>query len=288
MASEDTGDLGGLAVSEDVRRWLQRTADEHGVDVEHFVRELLAAHHALDSDGTNLDAVEESIDRGELDSVREEFTELLEDVRSRVIQVKRETDAKAPADHDHESIESDLEALQSAIDDLDGDLEAHQERVESLGSAIDDGFENFEEVLEYLLETTDDLAERTDRLARATIGTRERVQEFAGTIEERAAADRLKRDAALEGIGSADCAECGQSVRAALLTAPECPFCAAEFVDLEPKRGLFGSATFQTGARPALTGADEDPVADELRSDVERDRPDPADVDWDAAGDDGP
>jgi len=288
MASEDTGDVAGLTVSDDVRRWLQQAADEHGVDVERFVSELLAAHHAYAGDDESLDAMNDVVDRDELDAVRDDFQELLEDVRSRVIQVKRETDSKAPAEHGHEAIESDVDELQAALDELAEDLEDQQAALESLETTVDDGFENFEAVLEYLLETTDDLADRTDRLARATIGSRERLQELAGTIEERTAADRLKRDAALEGIGSADCADCGQSVRAALLTAPECPFCAAGFVDLEPKQGLFGSATFQTGSRPALAGTADDPVTDELRSDVESERPDPADVDWDSAGDDEP
>ncbi|GAB3681668.1 hypothetical protein GCM10028857_06230 [Salinarchaeum chitinilyticum] len=294
MASEDTGEAAGIAVSEDVRRWLQRRADEHGVDVGQFVRLLLAAHRDLDDDdgaleGLSTDAiadVDDPVDRSELDEVESEFRSLLEDVRSRVIQVKREADGKAPAEHGHEALESDLEELGAELTALDEQLSTHGDRLESVEANLDDGFENFEEVLEYLIEVTDDLADRTDRLAQATIGTREQLQELAGSIEEREAADRLKRDAALEGIEAADCEDCGRSVRAGLLTSPDCPYCAASFVDVEPKQGFFGSATFVTGQSPALTGSNDDPVAEALQADVERDRPHPADVDWDTAGDD--
>jgi predicted Zn-ribbon and HTH transcriptional regulator len=290
MASEDTGERMPVSVSEDVQRWLQRRADEHGVDVERFVGELLAAHRAaddVDDPGDEWFApTTDAVDQDDLDAVRDDFRDLLDDVRSRVIQVKRETDEKAQKDHDHEAIRADLEGLEDELADLHDALDRHDDRMRSLERDLEEGFENFEEVLEYLVETTDDLAQRTDRLAHATIGARERLQRLAGSIEQRDAADRLKRDAALEGVASADCEDCGRTVRAGLLTAPECPFCASNFVDVEPKQGLLGSATFVTGDRPALVGTEEDPVAEALRSDVERERPDPADVDWDVAGDD--
>lgn len=298
MASEDTGDAAGVAVSEDVRRWLQRRADEHGVDVEKFVQTLLAAHRDLDDSDVDLDrdldglsedgvaAADEAVDQADLDDLESEFRSLIEDVRSRVIQVKREADGKAPADHTHEVFESDLGELEAKLAALDEQLATHRDHLETVEESLGDGFENFESVLEYLLETTDDLADRTDRLARATIGTREQLQELSGSIEAREAADRIKRDAALEGIATADCGDCGQTVRAGLLTSPDCPYCAASFVDVEPKQGFLGSATFVTGQSPALTGSNDDPVAEALQADVERDRPDPADVDWDTAGDD--
>lgn len=294
MASEDTGDAVGISVSEDVRRWLQRRADEHGVDVAQFVQTLLAAHRDLDDGDVDLDsppgdsvvAADEAVDQAELDDLESEFRSLIKDVRSRVIQVKREADGKAPADHTHESLQSDLEEFEAELAALDDRLATHRDRLETVEGSLDDGFDNFEAVLEYLLGTTDDLADRTDRLARATIGTRERLHELSGSIEAREAADRLKRDAALEGIATADCGDCGQTVRAGLLTSPDCPYCAASFVDVEPKQGFLGSATFVTGQSPALTGSNDDPVVEALQADVERDRPDPADVDWDTAGDD--
>jgi len=294
MASEDTGNATELSVSEDVRRWLQRRADEHSVDANRFLQELLAAHQTLDDPETDLettitsadDSDSDRVDQDDLDDLEAEFRSLIEDVRSRVIQVKREADGKAPAEHDHETIVSTLDDLEAEIAALDEQLSAHQDHLETVEGSLEDGFDNFEDVLEYLLDTTDDLSSRTDRLARATIASREQLREIAGSIEEREAADRLKRDAALEGISSADCGDCDRSVRAALLTAPECPYCAATFVDVEPKQGFLGSPTFLTGSHPALTGSVDDSLADELQADVDRERPDPADVDWDTAGDD--
>lgn len=290
MSSEEAEEQLSVSVPEELRSWVEQAADERGASADEFLRELLAAHRALETgDGAaaaESEFVAEDALDAELSDLRDEFWELVEDVRSRVIQVKQEADAKAPVEHEHEEIAAELDELDDAIDDLSADLETHREDLATLRETVDDGFENFESVLEYLLETTDGLVDRTDRLARATITTREHVEELGATVGRRHAADRLTRDAVLEGVGKADCEACGQQVRTAHLTAPECPYCSATFVDVEGKDGLFSSATWKTGDRPALAGVDAEPMAEELDDDLGTDRPDTSDVDWDTAGDD--
>ncbi|WP_458189285.1 hypothetical protein [Haladaptatus sp. NG-WS-4] len=88
-------------------------------------------------------------------------------MRERIVQVKLETDEKALADHDHPDLRAklaELEALKQAVTELDrlGELvTANRERMDS-------GFENFESVLDYLTETTDELDDRLDVTGRQT------------------------------------------------------------------------------------------------------------------------
>lgn len=301
MASEETGEPVAVDVPDDLRTWLQTVADDRGLTVEAYVRELLAAQRVVETGDVEAvdDVVVDPVTRDEfeerLDAVETGHRDLLEDVRDRVVQVKRETDGKAPVDHDHEDLRGDLAGLDDGladlvdeVDDLQSTLDDHSEALHQVRTNVDDGFDNFEAILEYLVEATDDLSERVDRLARATLEGRERVRDLAGAARERERADGLKRDAALEGITSADCGECGHGVRIALLTAPECPYCGAGFADIEPKQGFLGSPTLTTGVGPALVGGDdavtEDAVTEDIQSDLEADRPDPSDVDWDTAG----
>src|SRR6056297_1470057 len=85
------------------------------------------------------DAVESRVE-GRLDDVEDEFTEKITDVRERVVQLKRELDGKAPADHEaFETVEEldegvaelnrELVGVREAFED---DLSAQTERVTDL------------------------------------------------------------------------------------------------------------------------------------------------------------
>ncbi|MFW5965560.1 MAG: hypothetical protein ACOCP3_02285, partial [Halodesulfurarchaeum sp.] len=54
-----------------------------------------------------------------VNALEAELDEKIQDVRERVIQVKREADGKAPADHEHESLESLISALESDYNSLE-------------------------------------------------------------------------------------------------------------------------------------------------------------------------
>ncbi|ARS90832.1 hypothetical protein [Natrarchaeobaculum aegyptiacum] len=266
MAGEETERSPvSISLPPDVDDWLANVADRYDESREETCRRLLLAAHAVatdDADAIDPDVLSSLPDAADLDTLaadsdlreletdlqtdiedaREEFQDLLEDVRDRVIQVKRETDAKAPAAHDH-----------SSYADQD-DLESVQGTVEAIDRRLDAGFENFEEVLEHLLERADEVESRATVLASAVLDLRERQETLLERERRRARVESLKLAANRLGVSSAACEECGESVDVALLTEPECPTCASTIADVEPKSGFFGSPTLVTGDPPALEG----------------------------------
>ncbi len=82
------------------------------------------------------------------DALEADFQTKIEDVRERVVQVKREADAKAPADHGHEEFDR-IDALTQEIEDIEAELaalrgdvteslETENERVADIDSRLDD------------------------------------------------------------------------------------------------------------------------------------------------------
>jgi chromosome segregation ATPase len=196
-----------------------------------------------------------------LDEHREEFEALLDDVRKRVVQVKREADAKAPADHDHEALEERVDALAT-------DVTSTSEAVEAVEDDLEAGFENFEDVLEYLTETTDDLEGKTGKLARVLVDVRSEVQRLRVQESRRAEAEALQLAANREGVRTAKCGECESPVDVSLLSAPECPHCASTFSDVEKRSGLFSSNRLVTGDPPALPEAQDGDLSEDLAEEL--------------------
>ncbi len=272
-------------IPEDYRQWLKREADRRGMAPEELLEAIVLAHQSMQTAGASDEPIT-LVDQSDLDAIESKYMDLLEDVRDRVIQVKRETDKKAPADHEHPDLEQTLTAtteslttleqtldtLDETVDELDQTLD---ERVTALESDLQTGFENYEEILEYLLETTDTLQERLDTLAQATLQTRERLRDITGSQKEREAIEELKATANTRGISTAICESCENRVRIGLLTSPHCPHCGATFTGLESTdglRGLFGSPRLTTGDRPALTGRQQPALDEQIEADLTTDR----------------
>jgi chromosome segregation ATPase len=248
------------SLSDDLTRWLDEKAEELGTTRADVVSRAVTAYRLVDENedaaaeatvASDADALEARVD--ELEST---FRERLTDVRERVVQVKRESDAKAPADHDHPD-------LSERVDSLD-------ETVDALERRVAEGFENYEEILEYLTETTDGTSEKLDTLATAVVDLRRRAGELEHGRAERAAGAELRREANQLGVEKATCEHCDSSVLLGLLDGPYCPHCGSTFERVTPKRGLFGSATLSTGRRPALErpeSNDEDAPGDLFETD---------------------
>lgn len=279
MSEDETGGAGADDLSDWTREWLEQRAAEQGVSPGELLKRFAAAFRAaeegdipalvheddLDAIGSELDTVETELDElaetvddlsGDVDDAEREVEQKIQDVRERVIQVKRETDAKAPADHDHPEIAREAAEAAKAATEAKTRLDALTETVASLDTQVDEGFENFEEILEYLTNTVDDVEEKNTRLARAIVSMREGVQGVTEREGRRIAADRLREKANEHGIRTADCGDCGANLDIALLTDARCPHCASTFATIEPSRGFFGSATLEVGDRPALEAAD--------------------------------
>ncbi|OVE85718.1 hypothetical protein [Natronolimnobius baerhuensis] len=266
MASENDDGGVSFALPAEVDAWVAETAEQRDESREEICRRVVTAAHAIATDDESvpvdqreLEDLEEQVE-ADLESHHEEFHELLEDVRSRVIQVKREADAKAPADHDHAEYEDDIASMRTDLTDLEDHVSA--------------GFENFEDVLDYLFDQTDDLEERSTVLATAVVDLRDRWNAVAERERRRAAVERLQLAANQLGIRAAACEDCDASVDIALLTAPECPHCASSFADVTERTSFFGSHILETGEPPALEGQarrETQPTSDEVFEELESD-----------------
>ncbi|MFB6252524.1 MAG: CopG family transcriptional regulator [Halobellus sp.] len=233
--------------------WVAERATATGESRQEVLRQLLAAHRLLDEHPELLDGDESADDvavdgaleiasgslAAEINSIESrvaaleaDLDEQIADVRDRVIQVKREADAKAPVDHDHPELDR----------------------------RMTEGFENYEEILTHLTDATEDHNHKLSRLAGTIVDLRDRLTELEQRSNERSAAAELRREANRHGIVAAECESCGETVRLGLLDSPRCPHCEATFEEVDPKRGFFGSNTLTVGQRPALVAADSTPT----------------------------
>jgi len=241
----------------ELRGWVERKATERDTDPETILARAAALYRTLDADaetgdadpyGTRLDELDADLDDivDRVAAVEDDLDEKVDDVRERVVQIKRETDAKAPRDHEHSDLADRADAAVRAAVDAEAE-------VDDLADRLDRGFENYEEILSYLTDTTDDLDEKADTLASAVVDLRAELQRVAAAEHDRQAVDDLRTAANRHGERTAACADCGATVDLGLLARARCPHCEATFVDFEPSTGFFSSATLQTGDHPALT-----------------------------------
>ena len=165
---------------------------------------------------------------GRLDGLEGDLDEKIQDVRERVIQVKREADAKAPKDHSHDDLEridgivTRLAEVESAIGDLEDDLAAE---ADDRAAAVED-----------VQTQLDEVDERLQTVAWVVSDLRD-AYESRGSVE---AVDRIKRAAAELDVQRARCENCGDGVDLALLTEPTCPQCDATVTNVEAASGFFG------------------------------------------------
>ena len=249
MASDENhdGEI-SFAVSAQVGDWIDDQAGREDVNRGDVCRRIIATAHSLATD----ESIGEPVDRealvdlrAEVHAQREEFGDLLEDVRGRVIQVKREADSKAGADHAHPETVSndDLSDLEAGFDRLENDLDRLEETVA-------EGFENYETVLEHLVEETERLEARSSGLSAAVLELAEKRETRFERDRERAAAEALALAANRLGVRSANCDGCSNSVDVALLSKPECPHCGRSLADVEQRTSFLRSHVLVTGEPP--------------------------------------
>jgi len=197
------------------------------------------------------DAVESRVE-GRLDGVEKEFQGKLTDVRERVVQLKREIDGKAPADHEafetiaelDESVAELNRELVAVREEFESDLVSQTERVNDLESRFDE----FERRL-------DDTEDKLKRVAWVVNDLRDNQ---SGRDAHQKAVDRIKRAAAQEGISSASCQNCGETVEIGLLTDPQCPHCDSTVSDVQPEGGIIRKkASLVTAAQLEAGPTDE-------------------------------
>ena len=272
MASDDAGDTPvSTTVEEPLQAWLDDEADQLGVSRAELLRRLLAAHRTVAEENGTLEALLDDVaspQGPDSDEIAEQFSTLersqadleadfhqkIDDVRERVVQIKRETDRKASTDHDHADLREQAERTAGNLAQLRAEIQSLQAATAEVREEVDTGFENYEDVLEYLTDATDDLEEKLTVLAGAVLEVRDRTATVATRESARQAAGKLARQANKLGVRTARCEECGRRVDIGLLARPECPHCAVTFSDVEDG-GWFRPATLVVGDVPALEGA---------------------------------
>jgi chromosome segregation ATPase len=261
MASESREE-GAITVElpPDLGDWLDEQAAKLAEPREAVVRQLLASYRAtteLDEteslatlfdiesevkaeladqlDAAAAAAVDEAVaDRldDRFETVETEFQEKVQDVRERVIQLKKELDTKAPEDHEAfsavEEMEDELTALNRELVEVRDELEAGIDEQSAAVEDIEAQFETFEERL-------DDTEDKLKRVAWVVNDLRE---DQGGRDSHQEAVDSIKRAAAQEGISTASCQNCSESVDISLLTEPQCPHCGSTATDVRPEGGI--------------------------------------------------
>lgn len=212
------------AIEETVTSTLANTLDER---VESAVAERL-------TEAT--DRVERRFEE-RIDAVEDDYMAKIEDVRDRVVQLKRELDGKAEADHDHAEF-ARIEELASHLDDIEATVSDLETEVETSMAERDVLAEDVEERL-------DTVQDRLKTVAWVVSDLREAQESQSGTE----AVDRIKRAAARVGVDRANCESCGEGVTIALLTEPECPHCQATVTNVEQASGFFGKPRLLTASQ---------------------------------------
>ncbi|MDS0222517.1 hypothetical protein NDI54_14325 [Haloarcula sp. S1AR25-5A] len=179
-----------------------------------------------------VDTVERQL-AGRFDALEADFQTKIEDVRERVVQVKREADAKAPADHSHEEFDR--------IDALSHDIEALEDEIADLRDDVTESLETQDERLDDIDDIDDRLDDMEDKLTRVAWVVSDLREDRGGRDQNQKAVDRLKRAAAQEGISTARCSNCSEQVEIGLLTEPQCPHCNATVSDVRPEGGIIRS-----------------------------------------------
>lgn len=260
----DEGSPGSVDdVDGDLPAWLDEHVAESDVSQQEVLDAVAIAYEAT-ADGTEPPTERMAALETELESLRDDVDEKITDVRQRVLQVK-EMAADEDGGGDGDEFDDRVAAVAHTQSTIESELAAIEDRLDDLETEVDDGFENYESILNDVVESTRRHNARLDTLARVTRSNRDTLDRVAGEQSERARMDDLADAANRVGVRTARCESCGKSLDIALLSRPECPECGTTFADVTPATGFFGSATLESGAPPALAAGDDersDPIED--------------------------
>lgn len=267
MASESSeGGPVSVAVPPSLGEWLSERVEGSEMEREELVLALLSAYREATEEGPDdvADLVDDRVgplvDR-RLKQYDEDLERRLDDIRRRVVQVKETADGSV-SEVRFEALSTQVAELETAVADVRSELEAvDPERVDEHAAELEELHESVRtrsEAAARLDDRLDDVESKLTRVARAVVALREERTE-AGEREDhgretqtRSAPDEtlvgIKRQAARESIGSADCDACGAAVDLSLLPEAACPHCGASFEGLEGRDGMFSS--------PRLVGED--------------------------------
>ena len=234
---------------EPTEEWLEQLAQSEGVTREDILKQLVSSYwtlkemHGLIEQGEEGGVEEWPLDVESLYS--DSFAEELEDVTERLERLEN-----GDGGEDTVALRAEVEMLAERIDGVEGSL---RDRLIDVEERVDEEFGNLERILDYLIDTTDDVERDLKMLSKEQEADRRRRAEQERLTELKHLASRL-------GVRKAKCEYCGANVDIALLPTPECPQCDRQFTDLDPDKGWFGlgSSTLKVTDKPYIDGAGRD------------------------------
>ena len=271
MATESADESDGAQVSvrlpPDLGEWLDERAAALDVDRGELLVQLAGAYRAAADlgDESRAGLAGDGVDQEALEDVREQLSadddalrelndrvndvegrlqENVEDLRSRVLQLRDAVGDTASQAHSHREfgeIDARVDDLSETVETVAADVEAQGGRVAEVETRLDDA------------------GEKLTRLARAVVALRretDRETDGAGLEELRVTANR-------SGVTEAACGACGDVVTIGLLSDASCPHCGTGFAELElPAGGLgrtlgFRRPQLRCAEPPALEAGDE-------------------------------
>jgi hypothetical protein len=258
---------------------IEAAADDVGVGREELLRRVLVS--LAEAEGVDVpDSEEMAAIESRLDALDAELDEKVGDLRERFVELYRDLEAKAPADHEHpetadrlEGLAADLDRLAERLEGLEADAasksavdEAVEERVGGLDDRLADVEEQVDELAELEARVDDidagEIDDKLSRVASAVVRVRRRLEAAERDRSDRERLDALTATANRNGVRKAACTDCGDTVDISLLTAPECPHCGGAFAELEPNPGFLGTSRLVIEEQPALDGDVDDEGGD--------------------------
>jgi len=254
---------------------VEAAADEAGVSREELLKRAIVA--LADAEGVDVaDAEAVTTLESRLDALDAEVDEKVGDLRERFVELYRELEATAPADHAHpetaerlDALAADLDGIAERLDEIEADAAARStadDVVEERVDELDDRLASVEERVDDLSELegrvdaidTAELDDKLSRVASAVVRVRRRLEAAERDRADRERLDALSATANRNGVRKAACTDCGETVDVGLLTEPECPHCGLGFAELEPNPGFLGTSRLVAEEQPALDGDVDD------------------------------
>lgn len=211
----------------------------------------------------------------------------LDDLSSAVVDRQTETDDTIERLDDRlDSVDERLSAVERQLTEgmSLSELEAALERTEAdhaeLERRLESEFDSIEQVLQHLLDTTDNIEYRLGAVSDARQEALAPIREQYAQQEELA---DLKQEAIRHGIEAADCDNCGQTIDLGLLEAPECPSCERRFTGITKGGWLpFSNDKLQTTDRPIEPAGRQpgEPSPERPSTDREPSGPDSYQTNW--------
>jgi hypothetical protein len=249
------------------------TPDDADIDLQDVLRGLAEtlrtdSRAAADSNDLRRQVHDLSLDVEDQRRRHERYTDRISDdltrINGRLTTLEEEADGFVTEDDlaryaTEDALDREIEGIESGINDGFDEIE----------SWIDEEFDEIEALFEHLLARIDEIDGRIDAVDEQVddveAAVESTVESELESIRSRLATSErlagLRRDALADGIRTADCAGCGETVDLAMLDAPQCPHCTATFRDVEPAGwNPFASPTLQTGtASPPFDATDGAP-----------------------------